>query len=97
MLGYNVLFQDVDIVWFKDPQLMIGSMVAEDKDADIYMQHDGNHAEFYAPYSGNTGFYHVRNTKQTQVSARVGPAGSSLCTVLCAYLHVSHAATPSTF
>lgn len=70
MLGYNVLFQDVDLIWYKDPleyfeNLRVSSPVSSN--FDIYMQHDGNHAEFYAPWSGNTGFYFVRrNNPRTQ-------------------------------
>jgi len=36
------------------------------KEFEIYMQLDGNMGEFYAPYSGNTGFYYVRQTERTQ-------------------------------
>ena len=61
MLGYNVLFQDVDLVWFKNPL----EYFANRNDYDIWFQDDGNHAEYYAPYSANTGFYFIRNNERT--------------------------------
>lgn len=72
MLGYNVLFQDVDMIWNRDPLAEYFQANRTSPDIDIYMQHDGNHAEFYAPYSGNTGFYFVRNTHRSQVRYRAG-------------------------
>lgn len=65
MLGYHVLFSDIDMVWFRDPLEYFQSNKTA-TDVDIFMQHDGNHAQFYAPYSGNTGLYYVRNTPRTQ-------------------------------
>lgn len=61
MLGYNVLFQDVDLVWFRNPlEYFEGGA-----EYDIYFQDDGNHAEYYAPYSANTGFYYIVNNEKT--------------------------------
>lgn len=57
-LGYDVLFQDVDIVWYKNPLSYFES--AESGDFDIYFQDDGAHTARYAPYSPNTGLYFVR-------------------------------------
>ena len=65
MLGYDILFQDVDLVWFKDPLTWFHTPELS-KDFDIYFQDDGNHALFYAPYSANTGFYYVRSNERTQ-------------------------------
>ena len=62
MLGYDVLFQDVDVVWFKDPF----QFFQDNHDHDMYFQDDGNHALYYGPYSANTGFYYVRNTDATR-------------------------------
>lgn len=66
ILGYSVVFQDADVVWFKDPLSYF-----EDREIsgafqyDAYFQDDGNHALFYAPYSANTGFYYLRNNERT--------------------------------
>ena len=63
-LGYDLLFQDVDLVWFKspldffhDPSLPI---------FDMYFQDDGNRQERFAPYSANSGFYFVRSNPKTR-------------------------------
>jgi hypothetical protein len=42
VLGYDVLFQDVDVVWYKDPLPWFKSEQA--KDFDIYFQDDGAHS-----------------------------------------------------
>jgi hypothetical protein len=57
-LGYDLLFQDVDVVWYKNPLSFFES--PEAGDFDIYFQDDGAHTARYAPYSPNTGFYFVR-------------------------------------
>ncbi|KAL9188758.1 hypothetical protein ACHAXT_007136 [Thalassiosira profunda] len=63
-LGYDLLFQDVDVVWFKPPLDYF-----EDKslpEFDMYFQDDGSRQERYAPYSANTGFYFVRSNDRTR-------------------------------
>jgi hypothetical protein len=55
MLGYDILFQDVDVVWYKNPLEYFHNSSNSDKGFDIYFQDDGNHALYYAPYSANTG------------------------------------------
>jgi hypothetical protein len=57
-LGYDLLFQDVDVVWYKNPLSYFES--PESGDFDIYFQDDGAHSVRYAPYSPNTGLYFVR-------------------------------------
>jgi hypothetical protein len=59
MLGYDILFQDVDVVWYKNPLEYFHNSNSSDKDFDIYFQDDGNHAIYYAPYSANTGKYFI--------------------------------------
>lgn len=63
-LGYDFLFQDVDIVWFKDP-LEYFKLPAV-KDFDAVFQDDGGHSVRYAPYSANSGFYFIRNNRRTE-------------------------------
>eukprot|EP00536_Pseudo-nitzschia_multiseries_P007901 jgi/Psemu1/287438/fgenesh1_pg.191_\ len=65
-LGYNILFQDVDIVWYKNP---IPFFEAEDsglQNFDMMFQDDGGHSLRYAPYSANSGFYYVRTNDRTK-------------------------------
>jgi Nucleotide-diphospho-sugar transferase len=64
MLGHDVLFSDVDVVWYKNPLTWFHD--PSNPTADVYFQDDGNHALFYAPYSANTGFYYVRNNVRTR-------------------------------
>ncbi|KAL7580269.1 hypothetical protein ACA910_013003 [Epithemia clementina (nom. ined.)] len=65
MLGYDVLFQDVDVVWYRNPIHYFHDENALDASFDVYFQDDGNHALYYAPYSANTGFYYVRSNERT--------------------------------
>ena len=62
-LGYDMLFQDVDIVWYKDPLEYFRNT---NDDFDIYFQDDGGHSVRYAPYSANSGFYCVRSLYLTK-------------------------------
>eukprot|EP00529_Nitzschia_sp_RCC80_P028723 CAMPEP_0113523672 /NCGR_PEP_ID=MMETSP0014_2-20120614/45824_1 /TAXON_ID=2857 /ORGANISM="Nitzschia sp." /LENGTH=328 /DNA_ID=CAMNT_0000421765 /DNA_START=11 /DNA_END=995 /DNA_ORIENTATION=+ /assembly_acc=CAM_ASM_000159 len=66
MLGYDLLFQDVDVVWYKDPLPWFHDTNNPSYNFDAYFQDDGNHALYYAPYSANTGFYFIRNNERTQ-------------------------------
>lgn len=61
-LGYDFLFQDVDIVWYKHPL----EYFDKNPGFDIYFQDDGAHSTRYAPYSANSGFYYVRHNDRTQ-------------------------------
>jgi hypothetical protein len=62
-LKYNILFQDVDIVWYKDP---IHFFETQHMDFDVMFQDDGGHTVRYAPYSANSGFYYVRYNARTE-------------------------------
>ncbi|GKY90578.1 hypothetical protein MPSEU_000031500 [Mayamaea pseudoterrestris] len=69
-LGYDVLFQDVDLIWYRNPLEYFETTKMEEqkggnKPFDMYFQDDGNHALYYAPYSANTGFYYVRHNDIT--------------------------------
>jgi hypothetical protein len=57
VLGYDILFQDVDVVWYQNPLSFFES--PKSGDFDIYFQDDGAHSSRYAPYSPNTGLYFV--------------------------------------
>ena len=68
-LGYDMLFQDVDIIWYKDPIKYFHSSSAIGN-FDVYFQDDGNRQERYAPYSANSGFYFIRNNQRTKLLFR---------------------------
>jgi len=67
-LGYDVLFQDVDLIWLKDPRTYFEG--PEAGNFDMYFQDDGNRQERYAPYSANSGFYFIRNNDRTKLFFR---------------------------
>mmetsp|Transcript_30031 Transcript_30031/g.46522 ORF Transcript_30031/g.46522 Transcript_30031/m.46522 type:complete len:602 (+) Transcript_30031:128-1933(+) len=67
LLGHDVLFQDVDIVWFKNPLTIFHDMSnTEIQKFDILCQDDGSVQARFAPLAANSGFYYVRANKKTQ-------------------------------
>jgi hypothetical protein len=64
MLGYDFLFQDVDIIWYQNPIEYFTHQAPPEFDA--FFQDDGAHSVRYAPYSANSGFYFVRNNDKTR-------------------------------
>lgn len=62
-LKYNILFQDVDIVWYKNP---IDYFESNLMNFDLLFQDDGGHSVRYAPYSANSGFYYVRYNERSE-------------------------------
>jgi hypothetical protein len=63
MLGYDFLFQDVDIIWYQNPLEYFANASIE---FDAFFQDDGAHSVRYAPYSANSGFYYVRHNAKTR-------------------------------
>lgn len=63
-LGFDVLFMDVDIVWYRNP--MDYFMNKSLPPFDVYFQDDGSRQERYAPWSANSGFYFVRANPKTK-------------------------------
>lgn len=66
MMGYDVLFQDVDVVWMKNPIGIFHDKSSPLHDFDILFQDDGARSVRFAPYSGNTGMYYVRHNTRTR-------------------------------
>jgi len=64
-LGYHVLFQDVDIVWYKHPLPFLQRNKSIQKH-DLIFQDDGNRGPRFGPSSANSGFYFVRSNLRTQ-------------------------------
>ena len=64
LLGYNVLFQDVDIVWNTDP-LPYFLNSKESGNFDTYFMDDGARTWRFPPFCANTGFYFLRNNDKT--------------------------------
>lgn len=66
MLGFDFLFQDVDIVWYKNPLDYFHDESLPAHGYDVFFQDDGGHSIRYAPYSANSGFYFVRHNDRTR-------------------------------
>ena len=63
-LGFDLLFMDVDIVWYRNP---LGYFMDKSlPEFDVYFQDDGSRQERYAPYSANSGFYFARANDRTK-------------------------------
>jgi Nucleotide-diphospho-sugar transferase len=58
-LGFDVLFQDTDLVWLKDPW-----PVFSDPEVDAYLSDDGSRAERFAPLYANGGFFYLRSNQR---------------------------------
>lgn len=58
--GYNVLFQDVDLVWLKNPYLYLLALKQ-----DMVFMDDGQISPRYTPYYVNSGFYFVNYNERT--------------------------------
>eukprot|EP00591_Stephanopyxis_turris_P009357 CAMPEP_0195515512 /NCGR_PEP_ID=MMETSP0794_2-20130614/6554_1 /TAXON_ID=515487 /ORGANISM="Stephanopyxis turris, Strain CCMP 815" /LENGTH=544 /DNA_ID=CAMNT_0040643943 /DNA_START=219 /DNA_END=1853 /DNA_ORIENTATION=+ len=66
MMGYDVLFQDVDMHWYKNPLEAFHEELSPLHDFDILFQDDGARSLRYAPYCANSGFYYVRHNPKTR-------------------------------
>ncbi len=62
-MGFNVLFQDVDLVWMKDPYDFLHD--TERSMLDVQFMYDGPNP-IYAPLNVNTGFFFLRNTAHSR-------------------------------
>jgi hypothetical protein len=65
-LGYDCLFQDVDVVWYKDPLLLFHNKSSSLAEFDILFQDDGARSLRYQPFCSNSGFYYVRYNSRTE-------------------------------
>jgi len=66
MLGYDLLFQDVDIVWYRDPLKLFHNQTHSLSKFDILFADDGARWVMTFPYSANTGFFYARHNERTR-------------------------------
>lgn len=66
MLGFDMLFQDVDVVWNRDPIQLFTDPEGPYKDFDMLFMDDGIRHVLYAPYQANSGFYFAKSTEKTK-------------------------------
>ena len=64
--GYDALYQDVDIVYYRNPIDFFSEYGSGSQNYDIIFQHDGSSQPRYAPYSSNSGFFYSRSNKKVQ-------------------------------
>jgi hypothetical protein len=58
--GFDVLFQDVDLVWMKDPKTLLRSI-----HEDMSFMDDGARGLNFAPFYANSGFYFMKYNERT--------------------------------
>eukprot|EP00622_Pseudochattonella_farcimen_P006532 FR742355.1.p1 GENE.FR742355.1~~FR742355.1.p1 ORF type:complete len:275 (+),score=24.41 FR742355.1:109-825(+) len=63
-LGWDAMFQDADVVWWKDPRPYFQT---ESHQYDTYWRDDGARSSRYTPLSANTGFYYIRSNERTKI------------------------------
>lgn len=63
-LGYDFLFQDVDVMWFRNPLDFFSS--PSYSGYDIILQDDGARNVRFQPYYANSGFYFARHNARTE-------------------------------
>merc|ERR1711862_150012 len=68
MLNYNFLFQDVDIIWYKNPLDFFHNNSSNNslRNFDILLSRDGNNQLRFSPFYANSGFYYVRSNDKTR-------------------------------
>lgn len=70
-LQHNVLFQDIDIVWFKDPFPYFHNFIARAQrehllTPDAFLSDDGQRSTVrYSPFYANSGFYYFLSSEKT--------------------------------
>jgi hypothetical protein len=65
-MGYDCLFQDVDVHWYRNPLMAFQNTSSKLNDFDILFQDDGQRSLRYAPYYANSGFYYIRYNDRTR-------------------------------
>ena len=71
--GINILFQDVDLVWFKDPFPYFHEYIFNHTERskltgyspEGFFSDDGQRTHRYTPYYANSGFYYLLSNQRT--------------------------------
>jgi hypothetical protein len=64
LLGINILFQDVDLVWFRDPMTYFHNYMEDSQrtsatPVEAFFSDDGQRSKRYTPFYANSGFYYL--------------------------------------
>lgn len=73
----NILFQDVDLVWFRDPMPYFHEYLEQTKARseqtgafiEAFFSDDGQRSKRYTPYFANSGFYYLVATERSEYFA----------------------------
>jgi hypothetical protein len=65
-LGYDFIFQDVDVVWLRDPREFFSDKTRPEWKFDLLFQDDGARSLRFAPFSANSGFFFARSNERTR-------------------------------
>lgn len=78
-MGFHVLFQDVDLVWFREPFSYFSGFLqstralveagASASFPDAFFSDDGARSSRYSPFFANSGFYLLRSSPRTKYFA----------------------------
>lgn len=71
--GINILFQDADLVWFRDPFSYFHDYIAQTAERskqtgshpEAFFSDDGQRSMRYTPYYANSGFYYLLSTERS--------------------------------
>jgi len=66
VLGYDILFMDVDVVWYKDPVPLFQDKNNPLFEFDMLFQDDSARSLRFAPYAANSGFFFARHNERTR-------------------------------
>jgi hypothetical protein len=72
--GINILFQDVDLVWWRNPfpyftssnGTSLHTSLNRGKPTEAYFSDDGQRSKRFSPYFFNSGFYYLKSTKRSE-------------------------------
>lgn len=75
--GINILFQDIDLVWFKDPMPYFHKFRADNKNKsdvtgsyiEAFFTDDGQRSMRYTPFYANSGFYYFTASERSEYFA----------------------------
>lgn len=67
----NVLFQDVDLVWFREPFQYFQEYLAQHPETETegFFSDDGQRSKRYTPFFANSGFYYLLATPRSEYFA----------------------------
>ena len=76
-MRYKVLFQDADLVWFKEPYQYFKDYIKKHADRaaksgshiEAFITDDGQRSLRYAPFYGNSGFYYLLGNERSEYFA----------------------------